>query len=360
MLKPLTTQLVGSYAKPPWLVCHERAFRIDGSAWLVDGDLLGAARQDAARLAIYEQEQAGLALLTDGEAQRSAYDRHFYARLRGIDAATLGSRPDAPVETAVAVRHRADRAAERSYNRRNVPRIVGPIEWPGPLSVDELAFLKRHTAAPTKVTVVGPLTAYANLLDEHYGDEAAAITDLAAALGRELRALEDAGADVLQIDEPYFHAGLSLARRHGLAALTRMTAGLTRPVVVHVCYGYAYSAASKATSPLYAAALEMLASCDGVAGISLEFQQPRHTADLLRSCGTKHVILGLLDLGTSEVETPDAIAERLRAALTIVPPERLHPAPDCGMWHLPRATAFAKLAALVAGTAMVKRELGLA
>lgn len=355
VLQPLTTQIVGSYAKPSWLVRRERAFHFDGSAWRVEPEFLDQARQDAASLAIYEQERAGLDLLTDGEAQRPAYDRYFYARLEGIDSATLGAQTRQNEIDGVS-RARSDRTEELDWVRTNVPRIVGEVRWPGPLSVDELLFAKKHTNKPVKATVIGPLTSYEKLVDEYYGDEEATILAIAGALNAELRALEAAGADLLQVDEPSFHSSFTRARRVGAAALERVTEGLRTPVAVHVCYGYAYHRESKGPNESYADVLELIASCDRVDAISLEYEQPGHRAELLRHCGSKHVILGLLNLGSQQVETPDHIAARLREAMEVVPVERLHPASDCGMWHLPREIAFGKISSLADGANIIRRE----
>lgn len=358
MLAPLTTQIVGSYSKPEWLFDRARRSSVDGSAWRVAPPHLDEARRDAARLALHDLERAGLDLVTDGEAQRPAYDHHFYGRLAGVDIETLGvlARRN---EIDDASPTRADRAQDGDWRRSLAPRIVGEIRWPGPLSVDEVVFAKRHASRPLKATVVGPLTSYTKLVDEFYGDEEAAVIALADALNAELRALEAAGADMLQIDEPAFHSRFSLARRLGPVAIERVTRGLTLPVAVHVCYGYAYYRTSKRPSDSYADVLRLLADCDRVDAISLEYEQPGHQPDLLRHCGAKHVILGLLNLGTEAIETPEHIAGRLGAALDVVPPERLHPASDCGMWHLPRDVGFGKVSALVQGTDMIRRRLGL-
>jgi 5-methyltetrahydropteroyltriglutamate--homocysteine methyltransferase len=358
MLGPLTTQLVGSYVKPEWLVRHDRLLRFDDSAWRLGGELLAAARADAIRLAVYEQERAGLDLLTDGEVGRAAFDRYFYARLRGIDASRLHDRPDHLGEVP-ALQIDPRRSAERKWHRTHVPRITGAVEWPGPLSVEDVRFLKRHTDRPVKATIIGPLTALDRLADHHYGDERAAAMALADALNAEMRALEAEGVALLQVDEPAWHYRLSRARTLGRDVIERLTRGLKTPVAVHVCYGYAYFATKKEAHPGYAEALALLADCPDIAAVSLEYEQPGHGPELLRHLNGKDVILGLLDLSTHDVETPEHVGRRLRDALAVVPPERLHPAPDCGMWHLPRDVAYAKLAALVQGTQSVRRELGL-
>ena len=350
-LAPLITQIVGSYVKPHWLANHQRAGAYDGSWWRPDAEVLDEARDDAARLAIYEQERAGLDLVTDGEMRRTNYDRHYLGGLDGIDFTTL-----VPVKRPS--EHNADgpdSTGMEEYVALNQlgPRVVAPVAWRRAMAVDELRFLKRHARRPVKVTVAGPVSLSRRVSDAHYGDEDALILAFARALNQEMRALQSEGADVLQIDEPAFHASFSVAERIGGTALATMVDGITVPVIVHVCYGYALVHKEKAASALYPKALELLAACP-IAGISLEYEQPGHAPDLLQSCGDKHVVLGLLDLARQEAETAAHVAARLTAALEVVPAERLHPASDCGMWYLPRALAFAKLTALVEGTNAVR------
>lgn len=356
-LHPLTTQIVGSYAKPKWLLRHERMAALDDSAWRPDRDVVQAAREDAVRLAIYEQERAGLDVLTDGEAQRAAYDRHFFARLDGVSTADPREVSVTDADTRF-FKRRTEGLAEHTRLFHTRPRVVGPVGWPGPLCLDEFRFARRQTDRPIKVTVVGPLTAADRLVDEHYGEPEAVAMAVADALRQELLALQADGVDLLQIDEPMFHFKAGDAARYGVAAINRMTAGIEVPVVLHVCYGYANAAESKTADPGYGDVLALAASCD-ITGISLEYAQPGHGPEILRHCGDKHVLLGLLDLGTQDVESPDRIADQIRAALAIVPPERLHPCSDCGMWFLPRDVAFGKIRALAAGTEIVRRESGI-
>lgn len=354
-LHPLTVQIVGSYAKPHWLAHHRRMRAVDGSWWRPDAEVLREAKQDAALLAIYEQERAGLDLVTDGEAQRAAYDRHFLAGLTGIDTSAM---EQVAVARAVDWSRRDDTGWEE-YTRIGElrPRIVGAIGWQGPMALAELDFLKAHARRPCKMTVIGALSLYCQVVDRFYGNAEAAIMALAAALNHELLALDRAGADVLQIDEPAWHSQLTLARKVGPAAIARMVEGVRAPVIVHVCYGYALVYREKRASVVYPEVLELLASCP-IAGISIEYEQPRHEPTILRHCGDKHVVLGLLDLGSTEIETPEHVASRLRAALRQVPPERLHPSSDCGMWYLARDVAFGKISALAAGTAIIRAETG--
>ena len=351
---PLTTQIVGSYTKPEWLARHQRMRASDGSWWRPEPEVLEDAKQDAARLALYEQERAGLDLVTDGEVQRAAYDRDFLAGLSGIDMADLEAGEYA---TAKEVR-KSDEAGWEEYAElsRLRPRVVGPVRFERALSAREVAFAKSVASRPLKAAVVGPVTLSFQVADHHYGDRNALILDLAAALNAELRAVEAAGADVLQIDEPRWHFNPEIARAVGRASMARMVAGLSRPVIVHVCYGYAILYKTKAPNEGYADILNLLADCP-IDAISLEYEQPGHEPELLRHCGDKHVVLGLLDLAKESVETPEHIARRLCAAMDVVPPERLHPSSDCGMWHLPRERAYGKIRALAQGTALLRRAL---
>lgn len=353
-LQPLMTQIVGTYAKPHWLGHHQRMRALDGSWWRPEPEVLQEAKEDATLLALYEQERAGLDLVNDGEAQRASYDRHFLQGLTGID---LGQTERTTMASEIFTTKRTDGGLEEHTRLSEIkPSIVGEVHWIGPVAVGELRFLKRHARKPVKTNVIGPLSLFLQTVDRFYDDEEAAVMALAAALNRELLALEAAGTDVIQIDEPTFHTRLSLARRVGKAAITRVVEGVRVPVLVHVCYGYAIVYKEKSASPTYPEVLEILADCP-IDGISLEYEQPGHEPDLLRYCGNKHVVLGLLNLGTPSIETPPHVAARLRAALEVVPPERLHPCSDCGMWYLPRAIAFGKISALVDGTALVRREI---
>ncbi len=317
------------------------------------GGRVQEAKEDAARLAIYDQERAGLDLLTDGEAQRPSYDRHFLSGLTGVDTAHPEKvAAETPTESAKRDETGLEEYAERSTLK---PKVIDADSWRGPISVDELLFLKANTAKPVKANVVGPLTLSRQLADHFYGDQRPLVMALAAALNKELKVLDAAGADVLQVDEPSFHFALDEVRAFGVESVERLVTGIKAPVIIHVCYGYALVYREKSASRSYPEVLEILSDTP-IAGISLEYDQPGHTPDVLSHCGDKHVILGLLDLGNQAVETLSHIAERLEAALAIVPPERLHPASDCGMRYLGRDTAFGKITALVAGTRLVHTE----
>jgi 5-methyltetrahydropteroyltriglutamate--homocysteine methyltransferase len=353
MLQPLTAQIVGSYAKPHWLAHHQRMRALDGSFWRPDAEVLQEAREDAARLALYEQERAGLDLVTDGEQQRAVYDRHFLPSLTGIDTSELAPVGMGGPTEVTTVRRRSTGNEEMNRLSAIGPTVTGAISWTGSAAAAEIAFARKLATKPLKATVIGPVTLSRSLANRHYEDESALVLALADALNHECRAVEQAGAAVIQIDEPSFHSRFSLARRVGLDALGRMVRGVGVPVQVHVCYGYAIAFPEKTPSEHYADVLRLLARCP-IAGISLEYEQPGHTPEILAACGDKHVIPGLLDLGRTEPESVDHIAARLESALEVVPAARLHPSSDCGLWHLPRAAAYAKIAALAAATHRVR------
>jgi 5-methyltetrahydropteroyltriglutamate--homocysteine methyltransferase len=239
-----------------------------------------------------------------------------------------------------------------------VARVVGEVTWPGPIAVDDLRFLKRHTRRPVKMTVIGPLTMACRLANEHYADLEALGMALASAINQELRALEAEGVDVIQVDEPDFHFRHDEAAKWGTRALDRALEGVTAPTIAHVCYGYA-TLGRKRLDPAYAGVLESLAA-SRVDAISLEYEQPGHKPGVLTHCGDKAVVLGVLNLGTHEIETAAHIADRVRAALEVVPSARLHLAPDCGMWFLPREVAYAKLRSMSLAADLVRSELELA
>ncbi|MCG8593865.1 MAG: hypothetical protein MI785_05750 [Kiloniellales bacterium] len=330
---------------------------LDGSWWRPEPEVLQEAKEDAARLAIYEQERAGLDLVTDGEAQRAAYDRHFLAGWEGVDLHNLEViRPESSPSFS-----KRDEAGAEEYSRlsRLKPQVTGEVRWRRAVSVDELRFAKSVAKRPVKANVIGPISLSGQLVDRYYGDPDALLMALASALNSELRALDAAGADVLQIDEPAFHFRLPQTRHVAEAAIKRMVEGVRAPVIVHVCYGYALVYKEKSASAIYPEILEILAGCP-IEGISLEYEQPGHDPEILRHCGDKHVVLGLLNLGTQEIEMAEHIASRIRGALETVPPERLHPSSDCGMWFLPRDVALGKIRAMVEGKEKVLQYMSVA
>ena len=351
MSGPLTTQLVGSYAKPRWLIRHQRVTSPSSSFWRPDPDVLAESQDDATRLAIADQERAGLDVITDGEQRRQRFDTYFF-RFEGMDNETLGrwsmeGRDLSFIDL--------DPAVEQRLHEAMTTRVVGEIRWKEPVTLDDLRFLKRHTRRPVKMTVIGPLTAAVRLADDYYPDEETLGMACARAINKELHALQGEGLDVVQLDEPDFHFRHDAAVRWGTKALDAALDGIRTVKAVHLCYGYA-TIGGKRLDPNYARALQAIAA-SSTDQICIEYEQPGHQPELLHHCGGKDVILGVLNLGTQEIEPVDHIAARIRAALQVVPPERLHLAPDCGMWFLPREVAFGKLRAMVTAAEMVRAEL---
>ena len=337
----LPTTLVGSYPQPGWLV--DKAVLMGGSpprvrmreVWRFAGEALAEAQDDAVRLALADQERAGIDIVTDGEVRRESYFNHFANALSGIDL-------DRPATT-----------KNRLGKEVLVPRVTGPIRRLRPVELDALRFLKRSTAKPVKITVPGPFTLTQLAKDEHYGDERQLALAYADVVNAELRDLESAGADYLQLDEPYMQAHPDKARTFAVEAIDRALDGIRVPTIVHLCFGYAYVVADKPSGYSF---LPELAACR-CGQISVEAAQPKLDLSVLRNIANKTILLGVLDLGAKEVESADAIAQRIRAALAHVPAERLIIAPDCGMKYLPRDVAFGKLAAMAAGARAVRAEL---
>lgn len=356
ILHPLSTQIVGSYAKPQWLARHQKMRALDGSWWRPEPEVLEEAKRDAVRLAIYEQERAGIDIVTDGEGQRAAWDRDFFGSLSGINLAETETA--SATATGECQHHHRDETDWEEYSElsRRKPIVAGPVHFQRSVAAHEVGFAKSIARRPLKVAMAGPLSLSQQLVDRHYGDQEALILALAAALNMEMSALQSAGADILQIDEGCWHFDVDLARRIGQRAITRMVEGITVPVIVHVCYGYSIVYKEKSQSPVYPEVLQLLSDCP-ITGISLEYEQPAHTPEILKHCGDKHVMIGLLNLGKKEVETADHVAERINAALDVVPAERLHPCSDCGMWFLPRDVAYGKIKALVEGTRKARNHV---
>ena len=355
MTPTLATQLVGSYTKPNWLIRHQRVTTpYDDGYWRPDAEVLTEAQDDATLLAIADQERAGLDVVTDGEQRRQRFDAYFFRRFDGLDTKRLGawSMEDRDMSFVD-----LDPEIEKRLKKAEAPRVVGEVSCSEPITLADLRFLKRYASRPTKMTVIGPLTSACRLSNQYYPDEAALGMAIAGALNSELLALQEEGVDLLQLDEPDFHFRHDQAVAWGAQALDRALDGIETTTVVHICYGYATIGAKK-VDPNYGRALEAIAA-SRADQICLEYEQPGHEPELLRHCGDKTVIVGLLDLSSSEIEEPNYIAGRIRAILELIPPERLNLAPDCGMWFLPREVAFRKLCALAAGADLVRRELGL-
>ena len=339
----LPTTVVGSYPQPDWLVdratlhAHGVPRTHAHDMWRIGDPWLEQAQDDATILAIRAMEQAGIDIVTDGEIRRESYSNRFALALEGIDAEHPGM------------------VAARGGRTTPVPRVVGKIRRRGPVEVRDVEFLLRNTDRATKITLPGPFTLAQQAQNAFYDDEEEMTMDYAVAVNEELRALKATGVDVVQLDEPWVRTSPEKATRYGLRAINRALEGIEGPTVVHLCFGYAAVVPSE-TKPSGYSFLPQLA--DTVAQqISIEAAQPKLDLGVLKGLAGKQIMLGVLDLGDSAVETAEVVAARIRNALRYVAPEKLIPAPDCGMKYLPRETAFGKLRALVEGAAIVRREL---
>ncbi|MEK9724608.1 MAG: uroporphyrinogen decarboxylase family protein [Rhodospirillaceae bacterium] len=340
--KVLPTTLVGSYPQPGWLVDREKLL---GNApprvrmrdvWRFEGDELEEAQDDATLTAIHDQERAGIDILSDGEIRRESYFNRFANALDGIDLdnpATIPNRRGAPTQ---------------------VPRVVGEIRRNRPVQLHDAAYLRAHTDRKIKLTIPGAFTMAKLAKDDHYGDPEKLIAAYAKAVNEEIRDMKAAGVDVVQIDEPYMQANPEEADKYGVAAIDQALDGIEGPTVVHLCFGYAYVVKDKPEGYSF---LPQLERCSADA-ISIEAAQPGLDPAILEKLPSKHVLFGVLSLGSEDVETPDQIAAQLRGALNHIDPDRLIAAPDCGMKYLPRDVAFAKLKAMAEGAAMVRSEVG--
>jgi 5-methyltetrahydropteroyltriglutamate--homocysteine methyltransferase len=337
----LPTTVVGSYPQPDWLV--DRTLLSKGvprvrlqTMWRIPEPYLQQAQDDATIVAIRDMERAGIDIISDGEIRRESYSNRFATALDGVDV----------VEPAV--------ITDRYGNQTRVPRVVGPIRRTRPVELRDMQFLRQHTDRPAKITLPGPFTMAQQASNEFYRDVEEMAMDFAAAVNEEARDLEAAGADVIQLDEPWLRNDPDGARRYAVPAINRALAGLTVPTAVHLCFGYA--AVVRHQKPTGYSFLPQLA--ESVAHqISIEAAQPRLDLGVLADLAGKTIILGVIDLGDPAVETADQVAARVRAGLARVSPERLILAPDCGMKYLPRATAFGKLRALSEGARTVRDQI---
>jgi 5-methyltetrahydropteroyltriglutamate--homocysteine methyltransferase len=335
------TCLVGSYPQPDWLIDRQRLshgvprVRAD-DLWRVPAELLEQAQDDATLLAVREQERAGLDIVTDGEQRRESYSNRFANALDGIDLDKPGT------------------VINRSGKPIQVPRVVGPIRRRAAVEVRDVEILRGATDKPIKVTVPGPFTMGRQAQDDHYGDEERVAMDYAAAVNGEIKDLFAAGADIVQIDEPWMQQHPDKARAYGIRALDRALDGVAGTVAVHICFGYAAVVHNKPTGYSFLTEFESSKADQ----ISIEAAQPKLDLAVLRDLPSKTIILGVIDLSDMQVETPETVAERIRRALAYVPAERIVVAPDCGMKYLPRAVAYGKMAAMVEGARLVRREYG--
>jgi 5-methyltetrahydropteroyltriglutamate--homocysteine methyltransferase len=338
----IPTTVVGSYPQPDWLVDRAmlgsrlpprtRALEI----WRVAAEYLEEAQDDATVVAIRDMERAGIDIITDGEVRRESYSNRFATALEGMDLDHPGT------------------ALDRTGHPNPVPRVVGPIRRTRPVEVRDVTFLRANTDHLIKATLPGPFTMSQQAQDDYYGDEEAVALALADAVNAEVRDLFAAGADIVQLDEPYLQARAEKAERFAVKAINRALDGITGTTALHTCFGYAHIVHSRPNGYPF---IEPLAGVN-VSQISLESAQQHVDLSVLGALSRKKIIVGVIDLSDeSPVEDVETVVARIRNALKFVEPERLTVAPDCGMKYLPREKAFGKLSALAAAAARVRREL---
>jgi 5-methyltetrahydropteroyltriglutamate--homocysteine methyltransferase len=340
MLFPTT--LVGSYPQPDWLIDRKKlAGRFPPRVrarelWRIGEPYLAEAQDDATRLAIEAQEAAGLDIVSDGEIRRESYSNRFATALEGVDVDNPGS------------------ALDRSGHPNPVPRVVGRIRRKHPVEVADLLFLKKHTSKQTKITVPGPFTMSQQAQNEFYKSDEEAAMDYAAAVNEEIKDLFKAGADIVQVDEPYMQARPEKARQYGLKALNRALDGVTGETAVHICFGYAAVIHERPSAYSF---LPELAACS-CKEISIETAQSDLDCSVLSTLKGKKIMVGCIDLSTNEVETAQTVAARITKALQHVKPENVILAPDCGMKYLPREVAFGKLRSMVEAAKILRAAHG--
>ncbi len=337
----LPTTLVGSYVQPEWLINREMLskrmpprVRV-AELWRVAPEWLEQAQDDATLLAIRDQERAGLDILTDGEVRRESYSNRFATALEGLDLdhpATITSRSGHPIQ---------------------VPRVTGKLRRKYPVQVRDVEFLRANTDRKIKITVPGPFTMTQQAVNEFYPNEEALAMDYAAAVNEEIRDLFAAGADVVQIDEPYMQAYPDKARQYGVPVLNRALDGVNGTTAVHICFGYGALVPGRPGSYAFLSELEESTAQQ----ISIETAQSNLDCSVLEKLPHKTIILGVLDLSTHEVETAEVVAQRIRKALEHISPYRVIAAPDCGLKYLPHEVAFGKMRALVEGARQVRAEI---
>jgi 5-methyltetrahydropteroyltriglutamate--homocysteine methyltransferase len=337
----LPTSLVGSYAQPEWLIDRSKlAGRFPPRVrarelWRIAPEHLAQAQDDATVLAIRAQERAGLDIITDGEIRRESYSNHFATALEGIDLDNPGT------------------ALDRSGHPNPVPRIVGPIHRPAAVEVDDLNFLRATTTHTVKMTVPGPFTMSQQAQNDHYPDLEAAAMAYAAAVNAEIKDLHAAGADIVQIDEPYMQARPDAARAYGLAALNAALDGVTGTTAVHICFGYAAIIHERPSGYSF---LPELADCPANQ-ISIETAQSGLDLGVLTDLADKTILLGVIDLSDHTIEPADVVAARVRRAFPYKTPETLVIATDCGMKYLPRESAEGKMHAMSEAAQILRTEL---
>ena len=338
------TMLVGSYPQPEWLIDRKKLAgrfppRVRAKElWRIPEQYLAEAQDDATVLAIRAQEEAGLDIITDGEIRRESYSNRFATALDGVDLDNPGT------------------ALDRSGHPNPVPRIVGRIRRRHPVEISDLQFLKRHTRKPVKMTVPGPFTMSQQAQNDFYKTDEEAAMDYAAAVNEEIRDLFAAGADIVQIDEPYMQARPEKARQYGLKALIRALDGIQGTTAVHICFGYAAVIHERPSGYSF---LPELAGC-ACNQVSVETAQSKLDCAILARLEGKKIMVGAIDLNDMTVETPEQVVERIKRALPYVKPANVIIAPDCGMKYLPRDVAFGKMQAMAGAAKILRREFGAA
>ena len=340
MSRLIPTTVVGSYPQPDWLVDRDNLKgrlppRVRAKEmWRVPEPFLEAAQDDATLLAIRDMERAGIDIITDGEIRRESYSNRLATSFSGIDAAP-------------------GTAMDRTGHPNPVPRVTGPIKRLRPAEVHDVEFLRRNTDRQIKITLPGPFTMAQQAQNDFYKDDATLAMDYAAAVNEEAKDLKRAGADVIQLDEPYLQARSEKAKAYAIRAINRALDGVPGPTALHICFGYAHIVHTRAEAYSFLPELKDTPLDE----ISIESAQSNLDLKVLRSLPNKKFILGVIDLGTTEVETPETVAKRIRRAFEHVTPDRIIAAPDCGMKYIARDVAFAKLKALAEGAAIVRKEL---
>ena len=337
----LPTTLVGSYPQPDWLIDRAKLAgrfppRVRAKElWRIAPEWLEQAQDDATLLAIRDQERAGLDIITDGEMRRESYSNRFATALEGVDIDNPGT------------------ALDRSGHPNPVPRVVGRIRRRHPVQVRDVAFLRANTDRKIKITVPGAFTMAQQAQNDFYKGEVELVMDYATAVNEEIKDLFAAGADVVQVDEPYLQARPAKAKQYGVQVLNHALSGVTGTTAVHICFGYAAIIHQRPSAYSFLPELEAA----NVQQISIETAQSHLDCEVLTALSSKTILLGVLDLADVTVETPAIVADRIRRALPYVDAKKIIVAPDCGLKYLPRDVAFQKMRAMVEGALVVRSEL---
>ena len=345
--KLLPTTVVGSYTQPDWLIDRENLttrlpprVRVQ-EIWRIPPEYLEAAQDDATLLAIRDMERAGIDIISDGEVRRESYSNRVATALGGIDTENHGY------------------AKDRSGRDNPVPRVMGKIHRPKPIEVSDVAFLRANTDREIKITLPGPFTMTQQAQDDYYGgDQRAMALDYARAVNEEVKDMFAAGADVVQIDEPYMQARAEIAREFAVEVIAEALKGVEGTTALHMCFGYAAIHAWQGLGKPDAYSFLPELNESDIDQISIEAAQPRLDLAVLEKLPDKTIILGVIDNDDPEIESPETVAARIRAALNHITPERLILAPDCGMKYMDRDVAFGKLKSMAEGAAIVREEIG--